>query len=137
MLSKEKGIVTVDLDPTEAKASLKQSSISLMADNTLDPQKSPENTGSQCNALALAKISPMAGKEPTTPKWLETSIEKKRTLVPISMPIDDLVSKCLGKPSKTKRAKTESRLNFDKNSGHWTTEIAKPLKDSSLEKLSP
>ncbi len=36
-----------------------------------------------------------------------------------------------------KRAKTESRLNVDKNSGHWIAEIAKPLESSSLENLSP
>ena len=79
----------------------------------------------------------MTRKEPPTPKWLETSIEKKRSLVPLSMPIDDLVSKCLGKSSKTKRAKIESRLNFDKNSGHWTDEIAKPPEGNSHENLTP
>lgn len=42
MLSKEKGTVTVYLDHTEAKEILKQSPISFMANNTLDPQKSPK-----------------------------------------------------------------------------------------------
>ncbi len=108
-----------------------------MVDNTPDPQKPPKNTGPQSNALVLANISPMIGKEPTTPKWLETFVEKKRSLVPISMPIGVLVNKCLGKPSKTKRAKIESRLNFDKNSRYWIAKIAKPPKGSSHENLTP
>ncbi len=44
--SKEKRRVTVNLDPTKAEASLKQSPTSIMANNTLDPQKSPDNIGS-------------------------------------------------------------------------------------------
>lgn len=130
-------IVTIDLDPIKVKENSKQSSISLITDKTSNPHKSLENTSVQFDALALAKVSPMAGEEPTIPKWLETSVEKKRSLVPLSMPIVDLVSKFQGKPSKTKRTKTESRLNFDKNLRHQTTEIAMPPKGSSYENLTP
>ena len=44
-------------------------------------------------------------------------MEKKRSIVPISMPIDDLVSKCLGKMPKVKKARTKARINFDKSLG--------------------
>ena len=66
--------------------------------------------------LVLVKCSFIVEKEQATPKWLETSMEKKRSIFPISMPIDDLVSKCLGKTPKVKKARTESRINFDKAS---------------------
>ena len=71
-----------------------------MGDNVLKSQKPPENVDAQIGNLSLTKFSRLASKEPITPKWLETSIEKKRSMVPLSMPIDDLVNKCLGRASK-------------------------------------
>lgn len=79
----------------------------------------------------------MDGKDPTTPKWLETSIEKKRSMVPLLMLIDDLVSICLEKSLKDKKARTESKIKFDKSLGHWSAEIAKPPKGSLHEDLTP
>ena len=64
-------------------------------------------------------------------------MEKKRSIVPISMPIDDLVSKCLGKTPKVKKARTESRINFDKASRRWTTEIATPPVESACNSVAP
>ena len=63
-------------------------------------------------------------------------MEKKRSIVPISMPIDDLVSKCLGKTPKVKKARTESRINFDKASRRWAVEIATPPDGSSLDSIA-
>ena len=85
----------------------------------------------------MTKFSPSVDKEPATPKWLENSIEKKRSIVPLSMPIDDPVRKFLGKTSKVKRVRTESRIQFDKNSGHWSAEIAMPPEGRSQESLTP
>ena len=87
--------------------------------------------------MTIANFSPTTNKEPTTPKWLEKSVERKWSLVPLSMPIDDLVSKCLGRASKAKKARTESRIQFDKNSGHWSAEIAMPLEESPKDALTP
>lgn len=58
-------------------------------------------------------------------------------MVPLSMPIDDLVRKFLGKTLKVKKARTESRIGFDKNQGHWLTKIAMPQDGSSHESLAP
>ena len=102
--NKRKDIVTIDLDLIEAKFDYEQP----MVDNVLEPQKSPENTDNQEGNLALTNFSPSASKEPVTPKWLETYVERKRSMVPLSMPIDNLVSKCLGRASKVKKARTES-----------------------------
>lgn len=55
----------------------------------------------------------------------------------LSMPINDLVSKLLGKSSKTKKARMESRIKFDKSSRHWSAEIAKSPEGSSHEDLTP
>ena len=64
-------------------------------------------------------------------------MEKKRSIVPISMPIDDLVSKCLGKTPKVKKVRTEAKINFDKSSGRWAAEIATPLDESSRDSVAP
>lgn len=87
--------------------------------------------------VTLVKSSHVTEKDQGTPKWLETSIERKRSIVPISMPIDDLVSKCLSKTPKVKKARTEMRINFDKNSGRWAAEIATPLDGCSRDSVVP
>ena len=104
--------MTVDLEATKVKFE------SPMANNVQEPQKSLVGTDSQEGNLALAKFSLAANKEPITPKWLETSVERKWSMVPLSMPIDDLVSKCLGRTSEVKKDRTESRIKFDKSSRH-------------------
>ena len=102
----------------------------LMADSAPELQKFPTSTKSPEGGLAMTKFSPSINKELATPKWLENSIEKKRSIVPLSMPIDDLVRKCLGKTSKVKRTRTKSRIQFDKKSGHWFAKIAMPPEGS-------
>ena len=99
---------TVDLETTGH---------SPMVDNTPNAQNLPATTGSLEYSLALVKSSYATGKDQSTPKWLETSIEKKRSIVPISMRINDLVSRCLGKTPKVKRVRTKTRINFDKKLG--------------------
>ena len=49
------------------------------------------------------------------------------------MLINDLVSKCLGKTPKVKKA----RINFDKNFGHWLTNIVTSPDGTSHESLAP
>ena len=112
MSSKSKDIVTVDLEAVEI------TSESPMAGSVPKLSKSPVSTESQVGSLALTKFSPPADKGLVTPKWLETSIERKWSMVPLSMPIDDLVSKCLGRTSKVKKDRTESRIKYEKNLGH-------------------
>lgn len=107
--NKGKDMVIVDLEATEESS---------MVDNVPEPQKSPINTYSQEGNLTLARFSHATDKEPTTPKCLETSTEMKWSMVPLSMPIDDLVSRCLGKTHKVKKGRIESRIKFDKNSKH-------------------
>ena len=64
-------------------------------------------------------------------------MEKKRSIVPVSMPIDDLVSKCLSKMPKVKKARIESRINFDKASGRSAPEIATPPDGSTRNFVAP
>ena len=51
------------------------------------------------------------------PNWFELSVSKKRSLVPVTLPVGDMVSKCLGKTPKTKRPKIETMLNIDDQIG--------------------
>lgn len=51
----------------------------------------------------------------------------KRSVVPIIIPMEDMVSKCLGKVSNPKKLKTHTILEVDESIGHWTTKIAKPI----------
>lgn len=74
--------------------------------------------------------SPMQSKELTVaPKWLSDSITRKRNVVPISMSMEDALSKCLGRSTKPKRLKMETMIGFDEGTKHWTTDIAKPTFD--------
>lgn len=59
-------------------------------------------------------------------KWLSDSIIEKRNVVPISVSMEDAVSKCLGRSTKPKKLKTEEMIDFDESTKHWTTNIARP-----------
>ncbi len=59
------------------------------------------------------------------------------SMVPLSMLIDDLVSKCLGNMPKVKKVRTEGRINSDKNSRCWSEKMTTPLDGSSCESLKP
>lgn len=62
------------------------------------------------------------------PVWLENMLSnKKRNIVPTSIPVEDMVSKCLGKNPKAKKSKTMSKIDFDVDSGNRVAEIAYPL----------
>ena len=93
-------MVIVDLEAREIKFE------SPMVDNVLELPKSPVSIKSQEGSLSLTKFSPAVDKGSVTPKWLETFVERKWSMVPLSMPIDYLVSKCLGRTSKVKKART-------------------------------
>lgn len=53
------------------------------------------------------QTSPSKDNHPM-PNWFELFLRKKRSLVPATLPVEDLVRKCLGKTSKTKRPKIET-----------------------------
>lgn len=76
------------------------------------------------------------GKTPvsTGPVWLDNMLgSKKRNIVPTSIPIEDMVSKCLGKTPKAKKSKTVSKIDFDVDIKKWVAEIAHPLIDAKIE----
>lgn len=51
--------------------------------------------------------------------WLENMLSnKKRNIVPASIPVEDMVSKCLGKTPKAKKSKIMSKFDFDAGSGN-------------------
>lgn len=58
-------------------------------------------------------------------------------MVPLSFPIDELVSKCLCKSSKAKKEKIESKIYFDKDTEHWLAKIAKPPQEKFEEDITP
>lgn len=59
-----------------------------------------------------------------TPKWLTTSVNKKRSSLPVTIPIQEMVAKYSEKNPKPKRFKTTAHLNNDEETGKWTAEIA-------------
>lgn len=69
-----------------------------------------------------------------TPKWLTTSVRKKRSFIPVSIPIQDMVVKYTEKGPKQKKFKTTARLDADEKTGKWVAGIAsyKP-KDENKE----
>lgn len=71
------------------------------------------------------------------PTWLENALaNKKGNFVPVSISVEDMVSKCLGKVSKAKRLKTLSKINFDEDTGNWTTKIAHQKTDETMADLT-
>lgn len=54
-----------------------------MANIIGDPQKVAEGGNTSMDTLALINTSPIAGKEPVRPKWMETSFERKISTVPL------------------------------------------------------
>lgn len=70
----------------------------------------------------------------TGPVWLDNMLgSKKRNIVPTSISIEDMVSKCLGKTPKANKSKTMSKSDFDVDNGNWVAEIAHPLTDAKIE----
>lgn len=61
----------------------------------------------------------MQSKELTlAPKWLNDLITKKRNVVPISVLMEDVVSKWLGRSMKPKRLKIKTMIGFDEDTKH-------------------
>lgn len=52
------------------------------------------------------------------PRWLDATIGEKRSVVPITIPMEDMVSRCLRKASKPKMLKTQAMLDVDDTTGH-------------------
>lgn len=70
----------------------------------------------------------------TGPVWLDNMLgNKKRNIILASIPIEDMVSKCLGKTPKARKSKTMSKIDFDVDNGNWVAEIAHPLTDAKIE----
>jgi hypothetical protein len=44
-------------------------------------------------------------------------MSKKRIIVLVTLPMGDMVRKCLGKTPKAKKEKIETMLNIDENTG--------------------
>lgn len=76
--------------------------------------------------VTINQQSPSPRETPTAPKWPSTSLTKKRNAIPISIPIEDMASKCLGRTSKSKRLKIETMIDVDEQKSHWITEVARP-----------
>lgn len=62
-------------------------------------------------------------------RQLGASIGKKHSVVPITIPMEDMVSKCLGKISKPKKLKTKAMMEVDDETRHWVAKVAKPILD--------
>lgn len=100
-------------------------------------KEQPEDNPNQATTLAIMDSSeyqtPPAKESPNVSRWLGASISKKQNVVPINVPIEDMVSRCLRKMSKSKRLKVEAMLEVDENTGHWVAEMAKPISDKDPE----
>lgn len=59
-----------------------------------------------------------------TPRWVTNSVNKKRSFIPMTIPIQDMVVKYTEKGPKPKRFTTTARLDNDEGIGKWVTEIA-------------
>lgn len=123
----------MDLDPSEEPEqtmnSQDQSELGMQEMDTneeLEIQQDPMNTLVIVTSPNAQIILPP--KEPTNaPRWLEAVIGKKRSVVSVTIPLEDMVSKCLEKALKSKKLKTRAMLDVDDTTGHWIVEVAKPI----------
>lgn len=64
-------------------------------------------------------------------------INNKRSIVLVSVPIDDMVSKCLGREVKIKKPKIEAMIDADEKTWHWMAQVAiyQLIRMSRIKKL--
>ena len=61
---------------------------------------------------------------PAIPSWLSNSINKKRSLQPVSTPVKDIVTRYAARGSKAKKMKTDAHLIKDPLTRKITVEVA-------------
>lgn len=120
------------LDSEEAQVIMGEPEVDIPTIQDADKQKEQlEDNLNQVATLAIMDSSdyqmPPVKESPNVSRWLGASINKKRNVVPISVPIEYMVSRCLEKTSKSKRLKEKAMLEVDENTGHWVVEMAKPI----------
>ena len=63
-------------------------------------------------------------KVSNTPNWLVASMNRKRSLVPICFPIDDVIRKYTNKAAKPKRTKSITNITFDSTTDRRVAKVA-------------
>ena len=74
--------------------------------------------------LTLNRDSQVIPMISTIPLWLSNSINKKRSLQPVSTPVKNIVTKYVARGSKEKKIKTYAYLTKDPMIGKITMEVA-------------
>lgn len=64
-----------------------------------------------------------------------SSVNKRKNIVPIALPIGDVVSKYVTKTPHPKRAKAMTRLEIDDKIGKWIVEVSNPKVDGEASEL--
>lgn len=83
-----------------------------------------------------AQTPPLSKETSSTSRWLGDSISKKHYIVPITILMEDMVSKFLGKIFKPKKLKTQAMVEVDEAIGHWVAKVAKPISARDLERAT-
>lgn len=78
----------------------------------------PEDSKNTMVIVTSVQQSPLPKEISTTPKWLSASLTKKRNIIPISIPMEDMIRKYLGRTPKSKRLKIETMIDVDEQTGH-------------------
>lgn len=78
----------------------------------------------QPRVLTPVRDAQMKPKSPAIPSWLSNSINKKRSLQPMSMPVKDIVNRYGARGCKAKKMKTDAQLIKYPLTGRITVEVA-------------
>lgn len=94
------------------------------------------------HTVTVAMMPPSKAIEGTTSssatrKWLTTSVNKKWSFLPVTIPIQEMVIKYTEKSPKPKRFKTTARLDNDEGTGKWVAEIASYKPKDKTRSLAP
>lgn len=108
----------------------------------MDTSKEEESQHDPMNTMVIVtspdvQTTPPPKEPAKAPRWLDAIVGKKQSVVPVMIPMEDMVSRCLGKASKPKKLKTQTTmLDVDEATRHQMTEIAKPIPGKDEDKAT-
>lgn len=134
--------IVVDLDlGEETEVMMEQQVLSNTPMQDMDAGKELEEEPNPMSTMTIvnppdAQTPPLPKETSYTSRWLEASIGKKHNIVPITILMEEMVSKFLGKISKPMKVKVEEMMEVNDEIGHWIVEVAKRISDRDPKKAT-
>lgn len=109
---------------TEAKDKILDAQIFEVEDLDIDIVNTMDSHVVTVAMMPPPKVIGGTASSSATPKCLTTSVSKKQSFIPVTIPIQVMVVKYTEKGPKKNKFKTTARLDADEETGRWVDEIA-------------